>query len=115
MHHRRRMTLAPLGKAARFAVEVPEKNCHAHGNVLDRETTTLRVPGRAQTIGHIRVNDENRGLVAPRLTKLRSISDIHQALALRFLRNVAIQRGRFQIAMKKCKDVRVMILDGLSA
>ena len=114
MHHRRRMTLAPLGKAARFAVEVPEKNCHAHGNVLDRETTTLRVPGRAQTIGHIRVNDENRGLMAPRLTKLRSISDIHQALAPRFFRNVAICGGGFQIAVKKGEDVRVVILDGLS-
>jgi hypothetical protein len=53
--------------------------------------------------------------MAPRFTKLRSISDIHQALALRFFRNVAMRGGRFQVAMQKCKDIRVMILDGLSA
>jgi hypothetical protein len=53
--------------------------------------------------------------MAPRLTKLRSISDIHQALAPRFFRNVAMQGGRSQVAVEKCKDIRMMILDGLSA
>ena len=101
MHHRRRMALAPLREAARFAVEVLQKNRHSHGNILDRETTAILVRLRAQTIGHTRVNDENGGLVAPRLTKLRSISDIHQALALRLFRNVAIRGRRFEIAVQE--------------
>jgi hypothetical protein len=52
--------------------------------------------------------------MAPRLTKLRNISDIHQALAPRFFRNVAMCGGRFEVAVKKGEDVRVVILDGSS-
>src|SRR5271155_3380448 len=115
MHHRRRMPLAPLGKTAGFAVEIPQENCHSHRNIPDRETTTVRVSFCAQTISHIRVDDENGRFVAPRLTKLRGISDIHQALMPRFLRNMAMRGVRFQIAMEKCKDIGVMILDDLSA
>src|ERR1700723_2673576 len=114
MHHCRRVALAPLRKAARFAVEILQKNCHSHGNILDGETASFSSPVCAQQIGHIGVHDENGGLMAPRLTKLRNISDIHQALAPRFFRNVAMSGGRFPVAVEEGEDIRVVILDGLS-
>src|ERR1700735_1734686 len=74
MHDRRRMTLSPLRKSARLAVEVLQKNGHSHGDILDRETTAVCIRVRAQMISHIRVHDENGGLMRSRLIKLRSIS-----------------------------------------
>ena len=115
MHDRCGMMFAPLRESKGLAVEVPQQYRHTHGNVLHREAAALRVRDGANAISHVRMDDENGGFVASRLGKLRRISDIHQALRQRLFRNVAMRGRDFQIPLKKCKDVRVMILDGLSA
>jgi hypothetical protein len=115
MHDRRRMKLAPLRESPGLAVEVPQENRHAHGNVFHRKAAALGVLDGANTIRHIHLDDENGGFVASRLGQLRSISDVHQALPQGLFRNVAMRGRDFQITLKKCKDIGVVILDGLGA
>jgi hypothetical protein len=109
------MLFAPLRESVTFAVKVLEKYRHTHADIPHRETATVGVRNCANEIGDIGVSDENGGFVAPRLQKLRRISDIDQTLPRRFFRNVAMRGRQRQISMKKCEDVRVVILDGLSA
>jgi hypothetical protein len=109
------MMFAPLGEPATLAVEILEEYRHAHGDVLHGEAATVLVRVTANTVRNIHMDDENGGFMATRLGKLRHISDIDQTLPQRFFRNVAMRGRKFQISAKKGKDVRVVILDGLSA
>jgi hypothetical protein len=53
--------------------------------------------------------------VAPGFAKLRRVGDIHQAVLKRLFLNMTMQGRHFQIAAQECKDVRVVILDGVGA
>src|ERR1700723_2673440 len=109
------MMFAPLGEPATLAVEILEEYRHAHGDVPHGEAATALVRITADPVRNIHMDDENGGFLATRLGKLRHISYIYQTLAQRFFRNVAMRGLDAQISLQKGKDVRVVILDGLSA
>src|SRR5271168_2125383 len=110
-----RMSFAPLPESMALGIEVLQEYRHTHGNVLHREAATVGVRESVELAGYFCEYDENGGFVPPRLLEQPRVADENQALRRGLFRHVAVGCRDFQVAMKKCKNIRVMILDGLSA
>ncbi len=107
----RGVTLAPLGEALAFAVEMLEQYRHAHRHGLDREAAAKGGFRCGKLIGDVALHDEDGGAAFARGCELRLVADEDEAVGTGIARHVAVGGGCIQIAVQVREDVPMAALD----